>query len=72
MLTDRPAADLARLVAYYATIAHPAARRIAQQIEAARRARMVVRGKLTAIEAARLQAGEDDERTKQRLAEDKQ
>ncbi len=35
-------------------------------------ARMVVRGKLTAIEAARLQAGEDDERTKQRLAEDKQ
>ncbi len=34
-------------------------------------ARMVTRGKLTTIEAARLQAGEDDEQTIERLAKDK-
>lgn len=41
MLTDRTAADLARLVAYYAAIAHPDAQRLAQRIEEARRARVV-------------------------------
>jgi len=41
MLTDRTAAALARLVAYYVAIAHPEAQRLAQRVEAARRARVM-------------------------------